>query len=217
MNGKWQTFGALAVALAMITGCSSRNEFVAQVPSADGIGAGAPVQVAGVTVGEVAGLGVQGDQAVLTLKVDDEIAVHSEACVLLTDVGGRRSVVLQPGTSGELHGAIPSCLPANIGGMLDAFREATESITGAVTMAAEDVANAAGMSAQEAGREFGRQAGEATRGATEGFVEGVTNMGSVRDLGEGIGMATREFTDGLQQGLGEGSAPAPADPPPASP
>ena len=210
----------LLLALALIsTGCTRRQEIQARLADADGLQAGDMVRVAGVEVGRVSAVGVEGEQAALTLSLDHDLAIHAEACVSIEGTQSDRTLRLDPGTSGELHGAIPPC---QSNGLLRMMLDASDALGMAVGMAFDaarraqqggaETGSPSTLDSEALGQQAGRELGMAARGAAAGVVEGITgqsaDMGGVRQLGAELGMGAREMLEGLGEGL---------DTPPASP
>lgn len=220
----------LLLALALIsTGCTRRQEIQARLADADGLHAGDQVRVAGVEVGRVSAIGVEGDQAALTLSLDHDLALHAEACVTVEGTPSDRTLRLDPGTSGELHGAIPPC---QSNGLLRMMLDATDALGMTVGMvfdtarqaqqAGAEPGSPSTLDSEALGQQAGRELGMAARGAAAGVVEGITgrsaDMGGVRQLGAELGMGAREMLEGLGEGLDTPSAsPAPTSPAPTSP
>lgn len=107
-------FAAGAVALtvfiaAQILGLSTtdRMPLHAVLADASGLRQGDPVRLAGVPVGQVTGLSVEGGQARLTVAVDRTLALPTDTLLAVSwvDLTGRRQVDLHPGDSDDVLAA----------------------------------------------------------------------------------------------------------------
>ena len=78
-------------------------ELHADFTSTSGLKSGAPVEIAGVQVGRVKGIGLKEDLATVLLAIDQGISVFSDAIVSIKTRGiiGEKFVELSPGGSGE--------------------------------------------------------------------------------------------------------------------
>jgi phospholipid/cholesterol/gamma-HCH transport system substrate-binding protein len=93
---------ALVVAAAAMLVHDDDYELQVLAPSADGTFVGARAQINGLEVGHVTEIGVMGDQARITVSVDDEHApLHAgtDARIRWNSVLGRRTVELLPGST----------------------------------------------------------------------------------------------------------------------
>ncbi|MGE0822087.1 MAG: MlaD family protein [Candidatus Binatia bacterium] len=75
----------------------------AEFSSIGGLQEGAPVEVAGVTVGHVGAIGLVKKRARITMDLRHDISLHEDARVAIKSKGliGERYVALSPGRSGE--------------------------------------------------------------------------------------------------------------------
>lgn len=95
--------GGLAVAIGVVgvsVASDETYEIDVVVPAADGLVKGSEVRIGGQDVGQVAALGVEGDQARLTLEIDGNrgpLHAGSDVHVRWNSVVGRRYVDVEPG------------------------------------------------------------------------------------------------------------------------
>lgn len=177
------------IAVLSAVGCSTGEKYEASLDDASGLSEGAGVYVAGVRVGKVDALRVEGDSAIveMTIDSDHDVTLHADACVLAVPHRGAPAVMLEPGEDGSFGSArIPTC---STEGLLDGVGEAIQE--------AVDVS----------GAEAGEAAGRFIREATGGFREGI---GDAREVGHDIGQTAGELGDGVRDGLEEsqtGSGP----------
>lgn len=115
-----------------ITGGDDVYRLVLTVPSAEGLYPGTPVKLAGVEVGSVESVGIEGQRAKLVLLVKDDVVLPSDTTARLASSGllGDRHVLLEPG-QGE--GVLAE------GGRLDPGPEPGN--IDAITRQAEDIAD----------------------------------------------------------------------------
>ena len=76
----------------------------AEFSSASGLKPGAPVEIAGVQVGRVKTIGLNDSQAAVTLALQSEIEIYSDAFASIRTRGiiGEKFMELSPGGSGDL-------------------------------------------------------------------------------------------------------------------
>lgn len=93
-----QSIGAL--------GGKGGNRYTVTLDSAAGLVQDNAVKIAGVKVGTVEKVEVNGDEAVLTLLVDPEVELHQDAVALVRakSLLGEKYLQLEPGATGELLG-----------------------------------------------------------------------------------------------------------------
>lgn len=96
----------LAVRIGNISLFSSRHALQAQLTDVTGLASGDAVNIAGVPVGQVSGIAVQRGHAVVTMSVDNTVALRRS-----TDVGmrwhnviGQKEIELYPGKNGAILG-----------------------------------------------------------------------------------------------------------------
>jgi phospholipid/cholesterol/gamma-HCH transport system substrate-binding protein len=96
----------LAVKIGNISLFSHRHTLSAQLADVTGLAGGDPVTIAGVPVGQVAGIGVQHGHALITMNINNTVAVHrsSDIGVRWQNVIGEKEVEIFPSQRGpELH------------------------------------------------------------------------------------------------------------------
>lgn len=177
----------LVVAFAL-GACSSGTTHTAVLGDATGLVEGAPVMVAGVRVGEIEAVTVQGTSAHITFRVesDHEVALKSDACV--TRQGTELNLFVgQESAAFDGHN-LPSCVAAAADALFDLGRRLSDTIQGA----------AEGVDAHE----VGRRVGEGLQELGDGFGEGV---GDFREAGRKMGRAARELEEGAAEGAEEPS------------
>lgn len=108
------TVGAIAVVLGAAIGLGKlgvgQRGYVADFAQAAGLSAGDQVTVAGVRVGTVKGLRLEGDHVAVTMDIDKglHLGKTTRAAIKLTTLLGARYVDMQPGDAGDLAaGRIP--------------------------------------------------------------------------------------------------------------
>lgn len=96
----------LAVHVGNLSLFTSRHTVYAQLSDVTGLATGDPVDVAGVPVGQVAGITVQRAHALVALSVDDHVTLHRGTDVGLRwrNVIGQKDVYLYPQASGPILG-----------------------------------------------------------------------------------------------------------------
>jgi phospholipid/cholesterol/gamma-HCH transport system substrate-binding protein len=111
--GIFMLVGLLALAYLSINlgnvdlGFGSRRYRVhADFPSVNGLKTGASVEIAGVQVGRVAGIGLQDYQARVTMRIDQGVKLQEDAIVSIKTKGliGEKFVQISPGGSDKLVG-----------------------------------------------------------------------------------------------------------------
>jgi phospholipid/cholesterol/gamma-HCH transport system substrate-binding protein len=77
----------------------NQREIQAIFDSVAGLKAGAPVEVAGVQVGQVKRIGLEGDQALVVMAIDPKVKVYKDAIAAIKTRGliGDKYVALSPG------------------------------------------------------------------------------------------------------------------------
>ena len=97
--------GYLAIRLGKLELFGAQGYVVfADFPSVAGLKAGDPVEIAGVRVGKVEGLGLADDKARLTLRLNDEIKLQEDAIASVRARGliGDKFVLVSPGASDKI-------------------------------------------------------------------------------------------------------------------
>lgn len=104
---------ALAVACFGPLGCTKKPVYRAALDDAHGIEPGAPAFAAGVRVGSVRSVKVEGDKAVVTFELSKEnhLAFHADACATAMPIHEKGALYVQLGTQGSLDKgtALPEC------------------------------------------------------------------------------------------------------------
>ena len=79
----------------------------ADFPSVAGLKAGDPVEIAGVRVGRVEGIGLADDRARLTLRIDDHVKLQEDCIASVRSRGliGDKFVLITPGASDKIIAA----------------------------------------------------------------------------------------------------------------
>jgi phospholipid/cholesterol/gamma-HCH transport system substrate-binding protein len=96
----------LAVKIGNIDLFSHRHALSAQLSDVTGLAGGDPVTIAGVRVGQVAGIEVQRGHALVTMSINDTVALHraSDIGVRWQNVIGEKEIEIFPSKGGpELH------------------------------------------------------------------------------------------------------------------
>lgn len=97
--------GYLAIRLGKLELFGAQGYVVfADFPSVAGLKPGDPVEIAGVRVGKVEGLGLADDKARLTLRLNDEIKLQEDAIASVRARGliGDKFVLVSPGASDKI-------------------------------------------------------------------------------------------------------------------
>lgn len=81
----------------------SNYEVEAEFMSASGLKAGASVEIAGVEVGRVKGIGLQGDRAIVSLAINNDVKLYTDTIASIKTRGiiGDKYLALSPGGGGD--------------------------------------------------------------------------------------------------------------------
>lgn len=85
----------------------SNYEVAAEFMSASGLKTGASVEIAGVEVGRVKGIGLQGDRAIVSLAINNDVKLYTDTIASIKTRGiiGDKYLALSPGGGGDPLGA----------------------------------------------------------------------------------------------------------------
>lgn len=95
------------------TGSSGTYEIVAHFARAVAIYEQSDVKVMGITVGHVSDIGIDGDEIVVTLSIDDDVPIPADATVGIAPLSliGERDIVLPPWKPGDERMAPDTVIP----------------------------------------------------------------------------------------------------------
>ena len=134
----------------LVTGWSpGQNDtytLIADFKNASGVSIGAPVQIAGVKVGQVASITLEGSQARVTLSIYQKHLIHIDSTATIASLGilGDKYVKIEPGTitlptlpQGAKIGRIKEggnldSIIENFGGILDDLKSVSSSLRNAI-------------------------------------------------------------------------------------
>jgi phospholipid/cholesterol/gamma-HCH transport system substrate-binding protein len=93
------TYLAVKLGKLEVIGASSQRQIQAEFDSVAGLKPGSTVEIAGVQVGQVKGIGLNGERAVVTLSVQPNIKVYGDAIASIKTRGliGDKYVAISPG------------------------------------------------------------------------------------------------------------------------
>ncbi|MEZ4253554.1 MAG: MlaD family protein [Polyangiales bacterium] len=172
-------------ALLSVLGCDSTVAREAALSDARGLAAGAPVQMAGVTLAQVEDVAIgEGDAPVRVRFRVEEATTLGEGVRAYVGRGPSLQLERRAGEAGT-YADIPPCA-VDLEGLLDALPSLDDLPS--LGEAAEAV-------------------GAGTREAVEGFVRGAAGDESVRDVGRAMGETLRELETGVREGTGDPATP----------
>lgn len=184
--------GWVALVLLTLGACDSKVAREAALSDAQGLAVGAAVTSHGVTIGQVVEVSLGSGTAPVRVRfeIEPEPPLAAGVCASVDVSGSAPRLVLEPGTAAAgSYADVPPCA-LDLGGLLDGL----PSLPSLPSLELPSLGEAA------------ERAGAATREAAEGFVRGAAGEDGARDVGRALGETLRE----LEQGVREGSEPAPS-------